>query len=72
MVMYSKNGAFPIATLPIRDRDVNTGLTKTAEAVFEFRDMLGYIDVADPPVYDTSVFDLTWTGTGWQLVSKGS
>ena len=42
------------------------------EAVFEFRDMLGYIDVADPPVYDTSVLDLTWTGTGWQLVSNGS
>ena len=71
MVMYSKNGAYPIATLPFRDRDANTGLTKTAEAVYEHRASLGYVDVADPPIYDASVYDLTWTGTGWQLVSKG-
>ena len=54
MVMYSKNGTYPIAELPFRDRDVNTGLTKTAEAVYEHRASLGYIDVADPPIYDTS------------------
>jgi len=66
MVMYSKNGAFPSATLPYRaeHQEMFNGRMKrrtyTAEAVYNNHEKLGYTEVADQPNYDAARQSCDW------------
>lgn len=68
MVMYSNDGAYPVAELPFRVRR-KSGLTYTAEAVTLFLSDPDHpwFEVSDPPAYDAETHTLHWNGADWTL-----
>lgn len=66
MVMYSNDGAYPVSALPFRVRRTN-GLTYTAEAVAEnlADETNPWVEVSDPPSYNSETHTLGWNGADW-------
>ena len=66
MVMYTKNGVFPIAKLPYRieHHEMFNGRMKrrtyTAEAVYNNYEKLGYTEVSDQPAHDAARQSCDW------------
>ena len=66
MVMYTKNGMFPVSKLPYRieHHEMFNGRMKrrtyTAEAVYDNYEKLGYAKVADQPNYDAARQSCDW------------
>jgi len=68
--MYSYKTQYPISNLPERIR-LSNGSTRTDSSTFTSAELTdaGYVDVTDPPSFNSQTHKLTWDGTSWQTVA---
>ena len=68
--MYSYKTEYPISNLPERIR-LSNGSTRTDSSTFTNAELTdaGYVDVSDPPSFNSQTHKLTWDGTSWQTVA---
>ena len=68
--MYSYKTQYPISNLPERIR-LSNGSTRTDSSTFTNAELTdaGYVDVSDPPSFNSQTHKLTWDGTSWQTVA---
>ena len=68
--MYSYKTQYPISNLPERIR-LSNGSTRTDSSTFTSAELTdaGYVDVSDPPSFNSRTHKLTWDGTSWQTVA---
>ena len=68
--MYSYKTQYPISNLPERIR-LSNGSTRTDSSTFTSAELTdaGYVDVSDPPSFNSQTHKLTWDGTSWQTVA---
>jgi len=67
-MIYSYNQQSP-NVLPDTIR-LSSGLTRTDSSAFTLEEIAdaGYVTASEPPIYNSELQHLNWTGTSWQLV----
>ena len=66
MAWYTKDYSYPVPRwkFPFRLKDEN-GKSYTGENAFNNRAKLGWIDVDNPPQYDSTIERMYWSGVEW-------